>query len=290
MKFYGKAQQVADKVIEAMKNGKLPEAMAQVLVEPILAKDAPAINWSLRNRFILAIDGHTDARGFKQWNKIERKVKKGEKSSYILVPLMRKLEKKDIENPENIASGDRGKENKENEDSILWGYKAVPVFGYNQTEGKEIPEYKEQSKFIDGLPLLEVAENWGLEVKAVPFLGKFLGKYNHDKSIMLASENIKVWLHELMHAADFKAGGIKEGKDKEIMEKEIVADFGACVLACMLGIERDADMGETYKYCNVFAKENKTDLFVVIQKLMKRTCEAIELIMQNAEKTSLPAA
>lgn len=65
-------------------------------------------------------------KGMKQWNKLGRRVKAGEKALYIFAPLIGK--KKEID--------DETKEEKETD--VCYGYRSVPVFDVSQTDGKEL--------------------------------------------------------------------------------------------------------------------------------------------------------
>ena len=64
MKYYGKAQQVANEILKAFEEGELPKALAQVFIHR--NADCPANGWSWNNRILIALRGHYDARGFRQ--------------------------------------------------------------------------------------------------------------------------------------------------------------------------------------------------------------------------------
>src|ERR1700759_3921205 len=93
MKYYGNAEQVAQKIVEAFKTGSLPKALATVFVH---RKDnVPCRAWSWNNQLLCILQGTQDARGMKQWNTVNRFVRKGSKAFHILVPLMRTIVVKD---------------------------------------------------------------------------------------------------------------------------------------------------------------------------------------------------
>jgi hypothetical protein len=50
-------------------------------------KNIPLHSWSFLNRTVCFLSGTMDARGFRQWQKANRKVKKGAKAIYILAPM-----------------------------------------------------------------------------------------------------------------------------------------------------------------------------------------------------------
>jgi len=77
-----KVKQVLSLIIDKFKNGEIPEAVAYAMF-PI--PDIPSAKWSLMNRTLMFLSGTQDGRGFKQWQKADRFVKKGSKAIYILV-------------------------------------------------------------------------------------------------------------------------------------------------------------------------------------------------------------
>ena len=91
MKFYGKAEQVTDKILAAFEAGKIPAALATVFIDKA---GRPQDDWSPLNQMIAVLVGGTnDGRTFKAWKEVGRKVKKGAKAFNILAPCMRKGKK-----------------------------------------------------------------------------------------------------------------------------------------------------------------------------------------------------
>ncbi len=91
MAFYGQAESAMQRIVRAFEdtNG-LPKPLAQVFIR---RKDRPHCrNWSWGNQLLVILNGFTDARGFRQWEQVGRKVKKGEKAFYILGPMMKKVQ------------------------------------------------------------------------------------------------------------------------------------------------------------------------------------------------------
>src|SRR5258707_760135 len=147
MKMYAKAQEAAQSIVTAFQNpNELPKPLAAMFIH---RKDAvPCRNWSWRNQLIMALHGFADARGFLQWQAGERQVKKGEKAFYILSPCIKKIA--------NEETGD--------EKHAIYGFKGTPVFGLEQTDGKPVAEPAKQDEWIKQLPLIEVAQRWGISV------------------------------------------------------------------------------------------------------------------------------
>jgi hypothetical protein len=153
VRYYGQAEQAAQAILAAFQGGNLPKALAPVFIR---RKDnVPCRCWSWSNQLLVALYGHSDARGYRQWEAVGRHVCKGQKGFPILVPLIRKSKK---ENPETREKEER---------DYLCGFKHSIVFGLGQTEGAELPPADPAiATWIESLPLVEVARNWGLSVEA----------------------------------------------------------------------------------------------------------------------------
>lgn len=270
MKFYGQAEVVATRILEAFENNTLPKALAHVF---IIAKNeaVPCHAWSWSNRLAVALAGFDDARGFKQWKAVGRSVKKGQKAFPILVPLMKKIT--ECDDAGNEKSG-----------SFLYGFKSAAVFGLEQTEGEPLATGDDNTDaFIESLPMLEVAQAWGITVRAIDGRGaRFAGQYDKRGSITLCVENLSTWAHELIHAADDRniAGGLKGGQR---LDQEVVAELGGAILLELLGHEVDADRGGCWDYVKHYAEKSGKEPLSVCQSLLNRTCEAVALILATAE-------
>jgi hypothetical protein len=177
-----KIKQALESIAQRFKEGDIPEAIAYSMF-PI--PNIPASKWSLFNRTLMFISGTGDARGFRQWKEVGRHVTKGSKSFTILVP---RLVKKQSEDEEEAKP-------------ILAGFLAVPVFRVEDTEGEPL-DY--QNIELPDLPLMEVAKDWGISVKAIPGNYHYSGYFSQDRrEIGLASKEESVFFHELAHYADF---------------------------------------------------------------------------------------
>lgn len=99
--------------------------------------DAMASNglnrWSFNNRLLSVLqvlqrnpNAELHLMGFRQWEKYNRSVTKGEKAVWILAPMTRKIREED----------DNGKTR---ERTIVTGFKSVPVFNIDQTHGDPMP-------------------------------------------------------------------------------------------------------------------------------------------------------
>ena len=273
-KFYGKAEQAARTIVEAFESGNLPKALAPIFIR---RKDnVPCRQWSWSNQLLTALAGHSDARGFRQWEEAGRHVKKGEKSFPILAPLTRKIEATDPE------SGEK------NGRIAVYGFKHVCVFGVTQTEGDELPAGDpEADGWIDRLPLLGVARDWGLTVNT--YNGQTTGAkgwYKHGQSIALGVENLSTWTHEMIHAADDRLGSLTERGQH--WRSEVVAELGGAILLECLGHESDADRGGCWDYVKKYARDAEIEPVAACQRVLKRTCDAVALILETAEQLAAP--
>ena len=273
MRLIGKAEQAANDILNLFQNpNDLPRPLAQVFIH---RKDnVPCRSWSWRNQLLVAIHGHADARGLKQWNQVGRHVKKGERAFYILSPLTYKREDKE--------TGE--------EKSGICGFKGTPVFGYEQTSGDPISSSDPKvEQWIVSLPLHEVAETWGISVaafngRAASFRGRFQYAGSGGRAIALGVKNLSTWTHELVHAADHRNGKLKELGQH--WRSETVAELGGAVLLRILGHDHDADLGGCWEYVQTFAKKEGIAVLDACNKVLTRTCEAVALILDTAEEVS----
>ena len=271
MKLYGKnTEAVANKIIDAFRNPeKLPPALAQVFIHR--KDDIPCSLWSWHNQLLVALSGTSDARGFRQWQEVNRNVKKGSKAIHILAPCMKK-----------ITADDDGEEK---ERTIIYGFRSVPVFPVEDTEGDPIPESDDHyDQWISQLPFVEVARAWNINVGTYTHKGAApLGFYRYaqtgDKAIMLGTENLSTFTHELVHAADHRLHSLEGTK----AHREIVAEFGGAVLLECLGRHTDADLGGAYEYIQRYSQEENKSEIQSCMSLLRRICENVNLILTTAE-------
>ena len=269
MKFYGKAEQVADQVLELFRHpNQLPEAIAPIFIRR--NHDVPCRSWSWSNQILTALAGTSDARGFRQWKQVNRHVKKGAKAFNILAPCSKKMTQTDKETGQDKES------------MILFGFKSVPVFRFADTEGEALQNSDDDAqKFIESLPLLGVARAWNLSVES--YNGRkesALGWYRGGSGIALGVENLSTWTHELIHAADDRLG--KLGGSSKI-DREVVAELGGAVLLQCIGQPVDSDLGGCWSYIQSWCEYGKTHPLSACQKLLKRVCECVSLILDTAD-------
>jgi len=278
-----KINQNIEKALKLLKSGDLPETISKITF-PV--DSCPCSAWSMTNRLLAYLDfaygnkdkeievlKNFDFRGFKQWNDIGRKVKKGSSAQYILVPLYRKI-KKNVKN-------DKGDDEKK-EFNYIYGFKNIPVFHISQTTGKEVKHSKLK---LPELPFKEVSNFLGLSVIPVGFNNRTYGSYSPStKIIQLATPEQSTYLHELSHAVDdylLKKIGkkIKGGQQKD---QEVIAQFCSLVLSNFTGIKIKENASYTKKYIENYGGDEDF-IFTLLHRI-----EKIITFITNFKKAKSP--
>jgi len=282
MRYYGShTQEIAQKVIWAFEQPEcLPKALAPILIRR--KDDVPCRRWSWHNQLLVALSGTTDARGIRQWRSAGRSIKKGSHAVWILAPMTKTI----TEESDDGSAITR---------HILYGFKSIPVFRVEDTEGEPLPENDDKyDTWIQQLPFMEVAQAWNINVGTYTHGGSRdpLGYYQYSstgqKAIMLGVENLSTWAHELVHAADHKLGNKKEEK----WHMEVVAELGSATLLECLQLEPEADIGGAYAYIEQYAKSAGMSTVKACIIVLDRVCESVKLILDTAEqlqRATMPA-
>lgn len=255
-----KVKSVLDHILTAFKSGDIPKSVATATF-PI--PDIPSARWSFSNRVIQAISGTEDARGFKQWLAVHRKVKKGSKAIYILAPCF----KKEIDD----TTGE--------EIQVIRYFKTVPVFRFEDTEGEPLGEFNIE---LPELPLMDRAKEWGISVKAVPGHYPYYGCYiSEKKEIALASPSEVVFFHELAHAADDLLKGKLEPEQNPL--QEITAELVAQALAYIVGKSSEDTMGNCYRYIRNYADQLNISPHKACLTVLSDSKRILDIILNGKE-------
>jgi hypothetical protein len=254
-------KEVLTSVLNRFKTGDIPQAIAYSLF-PI--PDIPSAQWSLLNRILMFFSGTQDARGFRQWQEVNRYVKKGSKAFHILAPRYKAVEKED-EKEKGIA---------------LIGFLAVSVFRFEDTEGEPLSYQRLEPP---ALLLVQVAEDWGLSIKAIPGNYSYHGYYSgSEKEIALATKDEIVFFHELSHAAHEKVlGQLKAGQD---WKQEIVAELSATVLCHLVGKKGDTYLGNSYRYIDNYAQQANLPPLKACLETMTDVERVLNLILKGGDE------
>lgn len=267
-----KVSETLNKIVELFKTGNVPAAISIATFPPF---DVPSNSWSLANRIIMAINGTSDARGYKQWSECNRYVKKGSKAFHILAPwLAKKTRKGDcapreyeddyVEKPVHISH-------------VLRGFLAVPVFKLEDTEGESLDYQKLE---LPELPLLDVAKNWGIDVAPVAYQGGWYGYYRPDNDeIRLATPEEKTFFHELAHAAHKRIlGNLKPGQN---WREELTAELVAQTLAQVYGISGKNTLGNSFEYIYYYSQKANRDVGVACVLVLGDVEKVLSLILSH---------
>jgi hypothetical protein len=251
-----KVQSVLNGILERFREPEtLPRTIAYVTFP---MPDLPSSSWSLMNRMIMFFSGSDDARGIRQWNQIGRYVKAGSKAIYILAPVIKTVKK-----------------DNDDEKTFLRGFKAIPVFRLEDTDGKPITY---EAVELPELPLINKAEEWGITVKTAFYNERYLGCYSPSREeIRLASPDEAVFFHELAHAAHKRVlGGLKGGQD---WRQEIVAELSAQALCYLVGKEPGRNLGNSYIYIERYAQKNKQSAIIACMRVLSEVEKVLKLIL-----------
>ena len=257
MKLSQRAQESLRKVLHQFQSGDLSPITQVVRIR--LADNAPAAKWSLSNK-VLAYSqaGELDCRGFRQWERAGRKIKKGERAVYILRPVMVK---------------NHHLESTQDDEYLCLGFSTVPVFAASSTQGEGmIPSYQPSQL----PPLAQVAEKLGISVEYVPVGGDKLGDCQTDGSkIRLGTHQEKVFFHELAHAIHAHLNGqLERGQQTK---QETVAEFTSAVLMQLYGLGDTT--GNAWRYISTYAQ----DPLLAITKALGTVEQVLAVLMEGEE-------
>lgn len=231
---------ITSKLLTMFEQGTFPPAAARTVIKGIAGDDKPCSKWSFLNQLIILLSDTDDARGYRQWQEVNRYVTKGAKAIYILVPLTRKTTV--IVN--DTGTGDSREETKH----IIRGFKPTPVFRYEDTDGESLPNYSYNPPVLP--PLYNVAKHYGM-VRYCAANGGILGSCSQSGNITLYSHDIDVFFHELAHQVHNSITPLRGGQHTD---QELVAEMVSVVLCEMYDVQGYEYQG--WKYMQGYAGED----------------------------------
>ncbi len=267
-------QEAVDSLLEMFESGKMPEAVAFNIIrrqKGVVYK--PSDKWSLGNQILQMLQHTDDARGYKQWKMVGRTVIKGRKAIHILAPMTVKVKKV---NPNTGLEEER---------TIITGFRPIPVFRYEDTEGADLDYIPD---FIPPTPppFWNVAEKLGIKVSYIPMLGNYLGRFNmRDNTIKLCAEDAVVFFHELAHAVMHQK--IQDLRKCPHDVAETVAEFSAVVLAQIQGITGFEHQAWEYIKRATNNKEKPEDALIFIMRCLETVSEVVSIILEAAENNTV---
>lgn len=262
-----RAKDALSNILDMFESGNIPEAISRTMITPPPGYERPCDKWSLGNKIFMILSGTTDARGYKQWQKVGRQVKKGAKAFYILAPNTRKTKKTVVDKETS--------EEKEEVYTTVTGFRFTPVFRYEDTEGEPLPEFDFDPPELP--PLQDVAREFGVdEIIYTPGNGTSYGFYawgQNKKQIVLHTHDIKTWFHELGHAVH---GTFKELKAGQNPEQEIVAEVFAAVMCELHGVQEYH--AHTWKYVKHYSEEDPKKALQAIFRVLSDVEECLKKV------------
>jgi len=254
------------KLMELWMEGKVAENVSVAIIAR-QKNDRPSSTWSVGNRMLMQIIGGTDdARGMHQWNTVKRKVVKGAKAFSIWGPLMKKYE------------DDDGKEK-----MYCYGFRAIPVFAKENTEGEPI-EYPDHVPMILP-PLYDVAKSMGIEVEYVPHRGfdsEHVVTQNQAK-VKLATHDAPTFLKEVVNVLYEQRKNNhdehKEMTETAMMEKRAAIDLSTAVICELYGLEGYSMM--PWSQMQEYFSQKPEDALRVMTKIMNTTEKVVNELMEK---------
>ena len=258
-----KADAALAALVRMFQSGELPAAVNSTLIAKN-RQDRPMDSWSLSNQIIAIYFGRTtDARTYKDWQKVGRQVQRGAKAVWILAPVTRTITEED----------DNGQKSKR---VIVVGFKGTPRFRIEDTDGDpvEYPDYTPP----ENPPLMGVAERLGVKVTYLPRSAgqDYRGAYMlHDNSIILGTHDVDTFFHELAHAAHASIEKLKSGQNAR---QEIIAETVAAALCLHYGYE--GYVAESFDYVSFYGDGDPGKAVV---KLLRDVQKVLDVILSEPE-------
>ena len=228
----------------------------------------------------------TYVRGYKQWEAIDRTVKKGEKAMYVLAPMLaHRCMQKGCEAKAKYFRGGRiyicEKDSNHKVGKFLVGFKDVPVFDISQTEGEDIPQVTLKDKCENAKPeiwdaLVSLAESHDFKVIIGNAKGAE-GYCSHDKKEIVISSNadfgyqVKILAHEVGHLLMHK--DITDYQQQRA-RYETEAEGVAWVVCEALGVHSDED-NYSFGYIATWGKDNTKQLVKKSLQTITKTSQTI---------------
>jgi hypothetical protein len=266
-----RAKEALHRLLAMFESGDLPQAVARTMLRPKPGAEKPSDRWSLGNRLLMLAAGTRDARGYRQWEQVGRHVRRGAKAFYIFAPVIRKVTVK-------VADPETGEEREEQRE-VLAGFREVPVFRYEDTEGKPLPEPDYAPP--EPPPLQDVARAFGVrEIRYEPAGQDGLyGFYSWSggKRIVLRTHDVLTWFHELGHAVHHTFRPLRGG---QVPEQEIVAEVFAATMCELFGMR--GHLRNAWEYVKAYAGQDPQQALKAVFRVLSDVEECLKRVWQAA--------
>jgi len=264
-----------EKVKEAFKliEQGIEEITSSEKYKEFLAFTARFYNYSFRNQLLIWIQkpNATFVAGYKEWQKMGRYVRKGEKGIQILAPMRIKTKK------ENEVG--------EEEEKEILLYKSTYVFDISQTEGEPVPTLGDLVQTVPG-----ETELYGMVKQISPFPVEELDDCEGaDGYFRVKEQDIKIYsknppAHKLLTLIHEIAHGLLHNDRKNLPDKrvrEIEAECVGYTVCHALGIDTSVNsFGYLVSYGGNFTKK-------LVKESRERIQRAANTILSKFEETFL---
>ena len=223
-------------------------------------------DYSYHNQLLIHFALPTASRvaGFKSWQSLGRRIKKGSRAIKILAPLIRK---------EQDEEG--------GEEDVIVNFRPVSVFDISQTEGDELPdldvklEGNDQQKLLEKLVEFCQAKNIKLDFKNLGVNGLY-GYSMGGKVVVSSNDSVNMQVNTLVHEIAHEL--LHKGADRKELSKqqqEIQAEGTAYVVCTHFGLDTKSST-----YLAMYEADSK-QIMEHLQKIAQASREVIEFVFSS---------
>lgn len=237
----------------------------------LLAFQAKFHNYSFNNTLLIWFQNPEASyvKGFVDWNKMGRTVKKGSKAIKIFAPVIKTEEDKEG-----------------NKKRYMVNVKITNVFDISQTEGQDVPALiqgiqgsSEPAKFIINR-IKELYPVKNIQGSIYSAKGSTNGKDINVKELLSDNQRAKTLVHEVCH---YKVDFIKDNPKKASRaSKEVVAEGTAYVVCKYFGLDTSE-----YSFSYVKSWCGDTELIKEVGQKIQKTAEEIIKEIEAVEEIAI---
>ena len=261
-------EKAVQNLMQMFREQSYPEQIALTIIrrredDPLIKM--PCQKYSLGNQLIMFFIGKTELCGtYKQWQAVGRQVRKGSRAFGIYAPLTKTVTDKDETGKETVKT-------------VLYGFKLIPVFPVEATDGEPLEKYDYKPEVLP--PFYDICEKLGITVYWKPASRPAYGWYSPaSDTITMQSQDWAVFYHEASHSIYARIAGAKD-----IATEEIVAELTSAVLMAMNGI--NSYQKQAYEYICRYCQDKSPDK--VLQTIFK-SLNVVEEIVNIVLNGKLP--
>lgn len=259
------AREAFDQLVESVEAGK-----SETLVNYLKAMGR-FHRYSVGNAILIQLQkpGATHVAGFRTWQRLNRRVRKGEHGIAIMAPIVYRRK--------SAADEDR---DKNDEDETVHTFKTAHVFDISQTDGEPLPEFArvqgDPEQFLDRLKDFVTAK--GIKLKHSEHLtsaeGISTGGMILLKQSLAPAEEFSVLCHETAHEILHHSGDTRPD-DKKIRETE--AEAVAFVVSQGIGLDVNTSSSD---YIQLYNGDRKT-LMESLERIQRTASEILGVITED---------